>query len=67
MGLQSSVAGDRLLRLPDVEKKTSLGKSTIYRLLNKGEFPKPIKPTATVTAWKESEVDAWIAGLSDEV
>lgn len=66
MGVESSVVGERLLRLPDVVEKTSLGKSTIYRLIHDGKFPKPIKPTGMTRAWRESDIDAWISGLSAE-
>jgi len=35
-------------------------KSTIYKLVSEGEFPKPIKLGKRATVWIKSEVDAWI-------
>jgi prophage regulatory protein len=33
----------RILRLPGVMEKTGLGRSSIYRMVKDGEFPKPVK------------------------
>lgn len=51
---------ERLLRLPDVKKMTGLSHSTIWRYEKKGEFPKRIRVTLRCSAWKFSEVQAFI-------
>lgn len=51
----------RLLRLPEVIHKTGYGKAWIYRLINEGLFPQPVKIGARAIAFVESEVDEWIA------
>jgi predicted DNA-binding transcriptional regulator AlpA len=38
-------------------RRTGLAKATIYKLPG---FPRPIRITATASAWIESEVTAWI-------
>lgn len=50
----------RLLRLPEVMNKTGYGKAWIYRLINEGLFPPPIKIGSRAIAFVESEVDEWI-------
>lgn len=56
----------RLLRLPEVEARTGLKKSTLYRLmrLKDGEgrpsFPGPVATGGRTVAWREDQVDAWI-------
>lgn len=50
----------RLLRLPDVMKKTGLKKSWIYQLISEGKFPRQIKLGDRSVAWLESEIDEWI-------
>ena len=51
----------RLLRLPKVIERTALGRSTIYDLMEKGVFPRPIKITgARQNAWVADEIDAYI-------
>ena len=37
-----------------------VGASTLWRWVNAGTFPKPVKLSERVTAWKTSEVQAWI-------
>lgn len=49
-----------LLRLPKVEAATGFKRSTIYRLIQCGQFPAPISLGARASAWIEDEVDAWI-------
>jgi prophage regulatory protein len=48
-------------RLPKVKSNTGLCRSTIYALVAKGKFPKPISLGARAVAWIDEEVDAWIA------
>lgn len=50
----------RLLRRRDVESRTGLKKSTLYELMQGGQFPRPIPLTGQTVAWPEAEVDAWI-------
>jgi prophage regulatory protein len=53
----------KLLRLPQVIERTALGRSTIYDLMEKGTFPRPIKITgARQNAWIADEIDVYIEG-----
>ena len=52
---------DRLLRLSEVQARTALGRSTIYRKMREGSFPKPLKIGARAVRWIESEIEAWKA------
>jgi prophage regulatory protein len=38
-----------------------LGRSTIYRWMSEGKFPKPVQLGGYAVAWAESEVEGWIA------
>ena len=49
-----------LLRLQQVINRTGLGRSSIYSMASKGEFPKPIKIGLRSSAWLENEVRDWI-------
>ena len=42
---------------------TALFKSTIWDIVKHNEFPSPIKISAKVTVWVESEIDSWIDTL----
>ena len=51
---------NRLLRLPEVSKLTSLGKSTINLWVSQGRFPAPIPLSPTIKVWRLSDVEHWI-------
>ena len=37
-----------------------VGASTLWRWVNAGTFPKPVKLSARVTAWRCEDVRAWL-------
>lgn len=51
---------DRLLRFAEARRTLGLSKSTMYRLLERGELPRPIK-IGVLTYFSEREVQTWIA------
>lgn len=52
---------ERLLRMPEVERRTGLKRARIYQLMSEGRFPLqvPISGSRAV-GWSEQEVDAYI-------
>ena len=54
---------ESLLRLPQVEHRVGLRKSSLYRLIQESKFPAPIKafPGARASLWLCSEIDVWVA------
>ena len=56
----------RILRLPEVQRRTGLSRSTIYVRLEQGLFPKPVSLGARAVGWIESEVDEWIRQRIEE-
>ncbi len=57
---QGTDAPTRVLRLPRVQARTGLSRSTIYVRVANGSFPQPIRLGDRAVGWLESEVDAWI-------
>lgn len=51
----------RLIRFPEVKHRVGLGRSTIYRWMAEGKFPKPVQLGGYVVAWAEDEVERWIS------
>lgn len=53
---------DAFVDLGVVTSKTSLSKTTIYRLMDVGRFPKayPLTPGGRRVGWKETELSAWL-------
>lgn len=49
-----------ILRRREVERKIKLSRSTIYKLMADGEFPKPIKLGTRAVGWFESDIVDWL-------
>jgi prophage regulatory protein len=49
--------GLRYIRLPEVCARVGLKRSTVYRLISLGRFPKHIKLSEHASAWIEGEID----------
>lgn len=63
----------RIYRLKDVVQMTGLARSTLYRYIARGSFPKPVKlapddDSRIAVGWTESALQAWfdkLEGLRD--
>ncbi len=51
---------DKHLRRRAVEETTGLSRSTIYDLMSRGLFPRPVKLTRKAVGWPESDVTRWL-------
>lgn len=49
-----------ILRRSQLEEKLGLTRSTIYKLMQDNEFPRPIKIGRRAVGWPEKEVNAWL-------
>lgn len=52
-----------LIKRPEVRRRTTLSDSALYRLMDDGDFPRPVRPNPSgrAVAWVEAEVEQWIA------
>lgn len=50
----------RIIRLKEVIDSTGLARSTIYKYISDGFFPKPISLGDRSVGWLESEIHDWI-------
>lgn len=51
----------RLIRLKEVQYRVGLGRSTIYRWMAEGKFPKPVQLGGYAVAWALEDIDSWIS------
>jgi prophage regulatory protein len=49
------------LRMPMVKRRTGLGRSTIYRLIARSEFPSQVRLSGRAVGWREIDIDQWAA------
>ena len=50
----------RILRLPLVQERTGLSRSSIYLRISEGRFPRPISLGERAVGWLESEITEWL-------
>lgn len=50
-----------LLNLTEVKKAVGLGRSCIYKFIQQGRFPAPVKISPRASRWHQSEIVEWIA------
>ena len=58
---QRRSVAERHLRRPAVETATGLSRSSIYEMMDKGEFPRPIRIGKRAVAWPQSAIEAWLS------
>ena len=49
-----------LMRLPNVMVATGLSRSTIYKRINEGTFPAPVRIGPRTVAWVTKEIEEWV-------
>jgi len=59
--LNSVRAGWQALREPAVCQACGLSKSQLWRLIKRGDFPKPTKISERCNAWDSRQIDVWLA------
>jgi len=57
---ESRNESNRALRMLDIQHKTGLSKTHIYRLIKRGLFPKPFHLSERAIAFFESDIDNWL-------
>lgn len=56
----------RVIRLKEVLDTTGLSRSTIYKYIADGDFPKPVTLGERCVGWVESEVYDWLLARIEE-
>ena len=51
---------DRLMRRREVEKILGISRSSIYRLMQEGKFPRPVRIGPAAVRWKASDIATWL-------
>ncbi|SDI07563.1 MULTISPECIES: AlpA family transcriptional regulator [Pseudomonas] len=56
----------RIIRLKEVIDSTGLARSTIYKYIGEGTFPKPVSLGDRSVGWVDTEVHDWILARVEE-
>lgn len=50
----------RILRIGTVLERTGLSRSTLYRKIEEGTFPRQVRIAERAVGWRESAVAGWV-------
>lgn len=52
---------EKIIRLQTVLSRTGLSRTTLYRKISEGTFPRQVKISVHGAGWHESAINRWIA------
>lgn len=55
-----------IIKRKDVEKVTTLSRSSIYRKMQEGTFPRPIRLGGSSIGWRADDIQQWIDERAQE-
>ena len=50
----------KILRRPEVVRLVGVSQATLYRLISRGMFPRPVRVSTRLTGWRSDEVEDWL-------
>jgi len=59
--MNKQVEATQFLKAPEVIKRSTLSRTTLWRLVRDGQFPTPYKIGPGSIAWKTSDYERWAA------
>lgn len=63
----ASVGPPRILRVEQVQDRTGLSRTTIWRLEQRNQFPRHCRISARAIGWREADITRWIEERPDAV
>ena len=57
----TTLADRRILRRWEVAELIGLSQATLYRMVSRGEFPRPVQISPRCTGWRADEVQEWVS------
>ncbi len=64
MKTNNTLDNDGYLRLPDVLKLIPVSKSTFWEGIKTGRYPKPVKLSERITAWRVSDIQKFLNSVA---
>jgi prophage regulatory protein len=48
-----------ILRRIELEKRLGLSRSSIYKMMDDGEFPRPVRIGRRAVGWRAEDIETW--------
>ena len=56
----TTLADTCILRRSEVLARVGLSQATLYRLISRGMFPRPVRVSTRRTSWRSDEIEDWL-------
>lgn len=56
----------QILRRPQLEARLGLARSSIYKMMDEGTFPRPVKLGRRAVGWRSEDIEAWLEDLQEQ-
>ena len=58
--LYNRVMEQKIIKIKEVLELCCISRSTVYRLIEEDKFPRPVRLSKQIRAWRIEDVQAWI-------
>ncbi len=62
---EATVERQRFLKISEVVDLVGVSRATIYRMIDSGAFPRPVRVSAMRVVWVKAEIDAWMRDMAE--
>lgn len=59
--MEHQFAPRKALRIDSVIDRTGVSKTHLYRLIQRGQFPRPVKLSDRISVWDAALIDRWLS------
>jgi len=56
----------QILRRAQLEARLGLARSSIYKMMDEGTFPRPVKLGRRAVGWRSEDIEAWLEDLQEQ-
>jgi len=56
----------QILRRTQLEARLGLARSSIYKMMDEGTFPRPVKLGRRAVGWRSEDIETWLEDLQEQ-
>jgi prophage regulatory protein len=56
----------QILRRAQLEARLGLARSSIYKMMDEGTFPRPVKLGRRAVGWRSEDIETWLEDLQEQ-
>jgi prophage regulatory protein len=58
---KNEMDSERIVRMDELLRRLQISRATVYRWLDEGRFPRPVRLGERTIGWRESSLSGWLA------